>query len=200
MNKNSKLVRDWYNRNIEEYLQSGDVLLQDILDEFLTFLPQKSSILDMGSGTGRDVGYFHDHGYDVTGVDFSQEMIHHAKNNFPGNFLIGDFTETEFKASSFDGVWSSSAVLTHLDRGDTNRGLDEVVRLTKHGGVFGGVVMHSPGGMIGSISKKGFIFNRYSENELEEILTQKGMKMVLSRIFDFNDRNWIFFVASISKE
>lgn len=200
MNKNSRSVRDWYDRNMKKYLQSGDVLLQDILDEFLTFVPENGSVFDMGSGTGRDVGYFHDHGYGAIGMDFSREMVRHAKRNFPGKFILGEFTETGFEESAFDAVWSSSAALTHLDRIDTDKVLDEVVRLTKNGGVFGGVVMQGPGGMMGAVSKKGFIFNRYSKRELEDLIACKGMRMLISRIFDFNGSNWIFFVASVSKD
>lgn len=200
MKKNSHIVRDWYNQNLDAYLQSGDVLFRDILEDFLTAVPERKIILDMGSGTGRDVGYFNEHGRVAIGIDFSQEMIHHAQKNFRGKFFVKDFIHTGFADDSFDAIWSSSALLTHLDKIEINQALDEVIRVVKPNGIFGGTVMAVSGGLIGTLSKKGFIFNRYTEIELGDILNKKDMEILRSRIFTYNSHDWIFFVARTSEK
>lgn len=200
MNKNSQIVRDWYDQNLDAYLRGGDVLFQDLLEDFLAFVPKGGTILDMGSGTGRDVGYFNEHGYTATGIDFSQAMVSHAKQNFKGSFFMKDFTGTGFDDNSFDAVWSSSAVLTHLDLNETDRALDEIVRVVKPGGMFGGIVMRGAGGLIGALSKKGFIFNQYTEDELRNTLGKRDMEVLISRNFNYNNRDWIFFVSRLPRE
>lgn len=199
MNKNLEVVRDWYDQHVDEYLQSGDVLFQDLLDVFLGYVPEGGTILDMGSGTGRDVDYFHRHGYVATGIDLSEKMIDHAKKNFSGTFVVGDFIDTGFEGQSFDAIWSSSALLTHLGCSDMDMALDEVARIVKVGGIFGGIVKAGPGGMIGEFSKKGFVFNRYSEEELRNFLESKGIHVEFSKAFDHGGQDWIFFVAHILK-
>jgi len=199
MNKNSRIVQEWYNQNLDVYTKDGDTLFCDILDEFLSFIPNRGSILDMGSGLGRDVDYFTKKGYVATGIDFSEKMITYAQKNFEGNFIGGNFTNTKFDDNSFNAVWSSSAVLTHLDKKGTNDTLDEIVRIVMPGGILGGIAMQGAGGDIGAISKKGFIFNRYTLDEINEILKKRNVEMIFSRIFEYNQKKWIFFISRIEK-
>lgn len=51
----------------------------------------KSSILDIGSGTGHHVGNLNSLGYNTIGIDISPSMVAKSKENYPtSTFIIGD--------------------------------------------------------------------------------------------------------------
>jgi SAM-dependent methyltransferase len=51
----------------------------------------KSSILDVGSGTGHHVGKLNSLGYNTIGIDISPRMVAKSKENYPtSTFIIGD--------------------------------------------------------------------------------------------------------------
>ncbi len=54
------------------------------LQEFLSLLPPKSTILDAACGAGRYEPFLLEKGHAVTGIDQSQGMLDHAKGKFPG--------------------------------------------------------------------------------------------------------------------
>jgi 2-polyprenyl-3-methyl-5-hydroxy-6-metoxy-1,4-benzoquinol methylase len=58
----------------------------------LESLSPNARILDLCCGTGNLVSYLSNKGYDVTGIDRSEQMIMHAKanNSLKANFIIGD--------------------------------------------------------------------------------------------------------------
>jgi len=56
-----------------------------------TMPTHESVILDIGCGTGHHVGVLQEKGYNVIGIDNSNDMIQQAKKKFPnGNFKKGD--------------------------------------------------------------------------------------------------------------
>lgn len=57
----------------------------------LANLPPEACILDLCCGTGQLAQALSERGYQVTGIDASAEMIHHAKSNAPkASFIVED--------------------------------------------------------------------------------------------------------------
>src|SRR3989344_6150469 len=104
-----KAIQD-YNRIAEIYSKfSEEKLMQYQLVKFEIYLKGKK-ILDAGCGSGRDSAYLTEDGYDVTGIDLSEEMIKIAKTKSYAKFKIMDFRNISFKKESFDGVWCMSSM------------------------------------------------------------------------------------------
>jgi len=62
-------------------------------------------VLDLGCGTGRTTGPLADRGYDVVGVDISEEMVARARERHPGvTFRVDDATDLSFDDGTFDYV------------------------------------------------------------------------------------------------
>lgn len=76
------------------------------LEEFASYLTGGAKILDVGCGAGIPVTKFLvQHGFEVTGIDFSEEMLKLARKNVPNaKFIQRDMTEMDFEANSFDGL------------------------------------------------------------------------------------------------
>jgi len=99
-------------------------------------IPPKSRVLDLGSGSGRDVKTFTDFGFDCIGIEGSRGMVAQAKKRYPKEkYFVMDIRKLKFPDGYFEAVWSWS-VLTHLDRKGKKQSLNEVFRVLKKGGIF----------------------------------------------------------------
>ncbi|UTC81858.1 class I SAM-dependent methyltransferase [Treponema denticola] len=76
------------------------------------------NILDIGFGTGILAKKLYDDGYNIYGIDFSNEMLKKAKQKMPNAELLQfDFTDglpKEFKQKQFDVILSTYAI-HHID-------------------------------------------------------------------------------------
>jgi SAM-dependent methyltransferase len=103
----------------------------------LPYLPQKGHILDLCCGTGQLIQPLVAAGYQVTGLDGSDEMLAYARQNAPtANFLLED-ARTFNLPNTFDGVFSTSASLNHLMTfEDLTQVFDRVYASLRPGGRF----------------------------------------------------------------
>ena len=101
-----------YNKTVgPDYSQPQLSLLQRVL---LPHVPQKGRILDLCCGTGQLIQPLIDAGYNVIGIDGSEEMLTYARQNAPqADFLLEDARTFDLD-ESVDGVFSTSASLNHL--------------------------------------------------------------------------------------
>jgi SAM-dependent methyltransferase len=71
-------------------------------------------ILDLCCGTGQMIPPLARRGFAVTGLDYSADMLRHARQNAPGvEFVQGDARAFRFP-QAFDGVLCTSASLNHM--------------------------------------------------------------------------------------
>jgi SAM-dependent methyltransferase len=81
-------------------------------------IPDGGRILDLCCGTGQMIAPLVQRGFDVTGLDYSADMLRHARQNAPGvEFAQGDARAFRFP-QSFDGVLCASASLNHMSGAD----------------------------------------------------------------------------------
>lgn len=80
---------------------------KDIAAFFKEHVPIYSKICDLGCGDGYGSFKLADNGYEVTGIDVSDEMIEKARSlEKPGrlDFYKGDIASLAFPSQSFDGI------------------------------------------------------------------------------------------------
>jgi ubiquinone/menaquinone biosynthesis C-methylase UbiE len=87
------------------------------LMEFAALLPKNAKVLDAGCGDGVPVAAFLvESGFDVTGVDFSEEMLKLARKNVPkAAFIKKDMSKLDFAVNSFDGLTAFYSII-HVPR------------------------------------------------------------------------------------
>ena len=126
---------EYYNRNAEAYVQlTRKVDMTAIRDRFMELIPAHGTILDLGSGSGRDSKAFLDRGYQVTAVDGSAEMCR-ATEQFTGLKAICKDFVSYMPDRSYNGIWANASLL-HLPIQTIH---DVVQRLSFHlhsGGAF----------------------------------------------------------------
>ncbi len=101
--------------NLAEKYDGRTTSLKAFSDTFTTYigkLPEKGKVLDLGCGTGLPYArYLVESGFDVLGVDLSEEMVKVASKNVPeAKFVQLSMNEITYR-DEFDGVVSSFSML-----------------------------------------------------------------------------------------
>ena len=110
---------------------------------FLSLLQQedKHTLLEIGSGPGRDSLFFHEQGLQVTCIDLSPEMIRLCQQKGLTAYIM-DMTKLTFPANSFDAVYALNSLLhlTKVELPDVLRQIALVMKPTElfFMGVYGG--------------------------------------------------------------
>lgn len=138
MERTDSLVDDktiaWYEENAESYCaETIGALVQDALDEFLSRLPAKGRVLDIGCGSGRDSLYFLSHGFSVDAMDASSSMASVASTNSGLKVEVRDALSIRERAK-YDGVWAQASLL-HLHPEDLKKALFLISEALKPGGI-----------------------------------------------------------------
>ncbi|MFC1722057.1 class I SAM-dependent methyltransferase [Patescibacteria group bacterium] len=144
MSKNSwnKIAKQYDRANSD----IGDLCRRSILFPNLDFVIDKYSTgeaLDIGCGTGLFAKKLHSKGFNVTAIDFSEEMIRIAKKHNGGvDYYIHDLEDSlKEKANSLDLV-TSIMVFNNIDDDLYSFSLKEVHRVLKEDGVLLIVIPH----------------------------------------------------------
>jgi SAM-dependent methyltransferase len=135
-----RVVEEGYDRMAESYLGSKDPedpTTLAALEELAQGLPAGAAVLDLGCGAGVPVTrWLADHGFAVTGVDFSARQLELARRLVPAaNFLRADMTDLDFPPESFDAVVAFYSII-HVPRAEHPALLEDVRRWLRLGGAF----------------------------------------------------------------
>ncbi len=107
-------------------------------------LAPSMQVLDAGCGTGRNIIYLLQNGYNVYGVDTSADAVRHVKRLAgrlapelpPGNFMVGEIASLPFTHASFHVVLCSAVLHFAQDLDHFHQMVDEMWRVLKPGGLF----------------------------------------------------------------
>jgi len=103
-----------------------------LIDRYLPGCGDGLRVLDVGCGTGHYMARLRSRGFEVAGVDGSEEKLLHARHNNPESRLeYADVDHIPFGAAEFDYVLCVE-VLRYLP--DISRAINELSRVLKAGG------------------------------------------------------------------
>lgn len=95
---------------------------------------QVTSLLELGSGVGKDSLYFQDQGLEVTAIDLSPEMVELCREK-QLNAQVMNFMQLEFSSETFDALYSFNSLL-HTPKKDLLEVLKNIHRVLKPRGFF----------------------------------------------------------------
>lgn len=146
-----------------------------------------SIVLDVATGTGQQAFAFAKRGYDVIGVDLTTSMLEIAKkHNKDGsvNFEVGDATQLQFEANTFD-VTCISFALHDMPLAIREKVLQEMRRLTKQGGVIAIVDYDLPGNKLSKALIYRFVtlyegeyYKKFITSDLDALLEKVGIRIM----------------------
>lgn len=193
----NKIAKDW----MEDH--HGDTWWIDGTDKYLSFFTPNVSLLDVGCGAGEKSKYLVKNGFNVTGIDFSDEMIKLAKEQVPtGRFFVKDIKQPLEFEDLFDGVFAQ-AVLLHIPKNEIVDVLKNITEPLKSGGYFYVAVKEiRPGNEDEEIVKEndyGYEYERFfsyfSLDELKDYIKKIGLQVIYEKITSSGKTNWIQIVA-----
>lgn len=162
------------------------------LDEFITLLPKRARVLDLGCGSGRDAAYLTDAALHVIGVDLSEGLIGEAKKKRPDiDFRVMDMENLDFEKNSFDGIWSKLAIL-HVERERLPLILHSVSMLLKPNGLLMVETKQGEGEGVEPVSfsaneERYFVY--YKLDELVSMLEKAGYRKVRGYEYSVDNRH-----------
>ena len=114
----------------------GRKLVLDELSIILNGLPKGSKILDVGCGTAHLTHWIKEKGFDVYGIEPSDEMYNYAKQNFPEiEIKQAISSKIPYPDNYFDLVVAFE-VLRYLDKAENIKSYEEFHRVLKRNGKF----------------------------------------------------------------
>ncbi|MEZ0537674.1 class I SAM-dependent methyltransferase [Caldicellulosiruptoraceae bacterium PP1] len=124
----------YYDENALDFFQNTkDANMKDLYAIFLSYLPEKAKILDLGCGSGRDTKYFLDKGYDVVALDGSIEMVKLSSEYTGRKTLYMKFEDIDFH-EEFDGIWACASLL-HVSRSNIDNIFKKIYNALKKDGI-----------------------------------------------------------------
>lgn len=96
-------------------IKTFDLNLKELLDSLNLY---KGKLLELGCGTGYDINYLSNRGFDVTAIDISEDAINIAKqnnNNLNIDFIVGDFFK-DLPNKQFDVVYDRGFLHNYQNR------------------------------------------------------------------------------------
>lgn len=166
-------VSEWFNENRSKHL-----IELKYLQELLSYLPEKSEILDLGCGTGKPImEYFLSQNYRVIGVDASWKMLEIAKSNFPNNeFYLMDMRRLKIERK-FDAIiaWHS---FFHLPVDDQEKLIPKLSNLLNPNGLFLFTSGPENGISWGKINGQDLFHASMSESQYKNLLQNNNFKVI----------------------
>ncbi|MFA5333541.1 MAG: methyltransferase domain-containing protein [Candidatus Nanoarchaeia archaeon] len=169
--------------------------LELIADNFISYLKGKK-VIDIGCGPGRDSKYLSNKGFELTGIDLTNNFLKIAKNKVPAaNFYRMDMRQLSFRNESFDGIWCNGAFL-HIPKDENRLTMQEFYRILNSQGVMYLSVKIGNGEKIVEKDywKGRKLFVYYSENEIMDLLKNTGFEIIKTLIRHQNE-DWINIFA-----
>lgn len=188
----SKLAVDTYEKIASKYAAQyfDDMVDVPYIDKFLSKLPAKAKILDVGSGPGQFAKYMAEKGFEVVGIDFSKEMVAIAKEKVPTvDFRHMDMRHLDFPDNSFDGVFSAYSLI-HIPSEEVLATLKGFHRVLKAGGYVEIAVQKGEADKIIDepfMPTEKMFFNFFTEERISNYLKEAGFTIESQEIMAIDD-------------
>ncbi len=197
------------------YVQTNAInpKIHDILSEFSKLISGKK-VLDLGCGPGHDSYKFAELGYDITGLDYSSEMIKQAKvlknSKKRPKFVVGDILNLRnlFEPNTFDAVWSSAALL-HIEEEQMPKVLQDIKDILRNEDmIYLSVRSGNQGPIVVNETRCGKVWSRkfilwHKETFLQQL---RGTGFSIDKTWEVESRplnntptTWLHFFAHIEK-
>lgn len=171
---------------VEDYIRSFDIGA----DEVIETLRQQgiNSVCDAGCGCGIYAAKLAANGFAVSGFDVSARAVDIArallqKADLRAELKCSSVLATGYAGEQFDCVIARD-VLDHISKADAVKALEELCRITRHGGIILFTMdaadeeyeaqphmVNADGDYIYTLGKwKGMVFHPYTEREIDEIM------------------------------
>lgn len=168
--KSNLSIQQFYQTNANDYAKETlSIDLSALYQRFMEHIPEKSHLLDLGCGSGRDSDFFLKHHFEVTALDGCAALAKLAEDLIRHPVLVQRFQDIEFD-DVFDGVWACASLL-HCPKYEMIDVLQRVKQALKISGIF---YASFKSGDKETCDNSGRFFNNYTVNQLSDLVDSIG--------------------------
>lgn len=175
-------IKESYNKICNQWCEFRNSRpINKCIVDFASSLKPNARILDVGCGAGYPIdSYLTKKGFNVTGIDISEEMIKRAKqlNLQNSSFFVGDILN--FKSNekydaiiAFDSIW-------HINHDKQEEIYSIISSLILPGGLFLFTHGKEDGEIFGTMWGEKFYHSALSLKKLYQVLNKNGFEIVSS--------------------
>lgn len=158
---------DFYNINAASYFNSTvGVDMSDAYVRFTKFVKPQGIIMDIGAGSGRDIMYFMKSGFEVYGIDASEELCR-LSTEYTGAIIKCQKIQDWIPNTQYDGVWANASLI-HLPLEDVSLFIQRLPRILSETGV---MYLSLKEGIREGIDEEGRYFNGLSVDYISSALS-----------------------------
>lgn len=198
MISNSDLTIQTYRENFDKYVARTGTEprgeFKELLDSFASCLPEKGSILEIGSASGRDARYLASKSFNVTCTDVIPEALQRlSEQGFEtAVFDFRDDPKPEW-IGKFNGVLANASLL-HAPQPIFENALKNIATMLRPRGVFAFSLKAGEGEEI-TLEKMDAprYFRYHSEPEIRRILT--GLSFKILSISHAEEGKWLHVIV-----
>lgn len=197
-----KEIHEKYHKKIKlqyRIINEENFTYRIILSVINKYLKGKKKVLDVGCGAGTIDFYLANKGYDVTGVDISENAIKSCIETGENLGLKNvQFKQVDFPQETINEKFDFiifSEVIEHLE--DDQLALGQIYKLLKKRGI---LILTTPSinaplhrwGMTKQFDEKVGHLRRYKIEDLKKMINESGLKIIESKITEGPLRNFLF--------
>ena len=177
--RTERIMTDFYQQHYSTYFERTFAIdPASFLEPLVTHLIPGAKILDVGCGSGRDMLWLKERGFDVTGFERSAGLANLAKKHTVCKVLVGDFETFDFSTLSMDAIVLVGA-LVHVPHKNLAAIFSHITKCLKQGG---GVLLSLKQGEGTDRDQHGRTFYLWQDHELRLILNQLGLHVLNHKV------------------
>lgn len=195
-NDNDKTLQS-YNDHIVEYVASMAPTMnadsKTWIDQALTLIPDDGTILELGSGAGRDAEYITSKGYEVIATDAAPGFVMLLSQAGLNARLLNALTDDY--GSGYDMILAD-AVLLHFELDEVQKVFNKTLASLKPEGIFVFSLKQGSGSEWSQEKINAPRYFRYWERpELEAVVTKAGFEIVAITTATSRSASWLQVIA-----
>ncbi|MFZ7104963.1 MAG: class I SAM-dependent methyltransferase [Peptococcaceae bacterium] len=188
-----KTAQEWYKEEI----------LKPTIQDFISLLPEKPRVLDLGCGPGHESMRLCQAGAKVLGIDFSEECVRIANERCPQcEFKVMDFRYLDESLGKFDGVFACASLI-HISPEELHGVINHICNVLRSNGYVAVIVVDGEGinEQWSLLEVAGRKLNRtlymYKKEKLIEEVQKVGLQFSKEgyldpKLLEFGWKNYIF--------
>jgi 2-polyprenyl-3-methyl-5-hydroxy-6-metoxy-1,4-benzoquinol methylase len=183
----------------EERIVINRQTIETVLPRLMGWIKKKEKALDIGCAVGLHMKMLENLGFNVTGIDVSDEMVKYAKKRNPfSRVILGDFLDVDF-GEKYDLIWALAFI--HLyPKKEISKILDKINFLLEEGGICLLTTTKAEKSEEGFFEKKDYNkkvkrFRKFwTKEELEKELRNSFEILDYFERVDGKNKHWMLFV------
>ncbi len=177
---------------VDQYIEMAkDVNSSGLIEKYKKYLPEGSTILEIGSGPGTDWENLNQT-FNTIGSDYSEEFCSRLQSKFPdGEFLLLDAVSLETN-EVFAGIYSNK-VLIHLNDEELEKSLERQAQVLNKNGI----ISHSFWKGEGTEIYNTLFVNYQTASTLERLFSKHFDIILLEEYKEFEDNDSIVVIAEL---